>query len=223
VNTQLTTSSRIVLRKPTVTQIVRRFPAFCGTRRFITVFTSRHWSLSWARRIQSTTSDPSSLRSILILHFHLRLGVPNSLPFRYSDQILYVFLNCSIYATCPAHLTRLDFITLIKSVWCPLRCLLQPPATSSLLSPIILLSSLFSNNLSLRYSLSVRDPRFTPIQGTGKITVFCILILKSLDRTRENKRFCNKWQQTYSNFNLLLIYSWMHLCSYENLHLIIKY
>jgi hypothetical protein len=32
-------------------------PSFCGTRRFITVFTiARHLSLSWARLIQSTIS-----------------------------------------------------------------------------------------------------------------------------------------------------------------------
>jgi len=31
-----------------VTQLVKKFPAFYGTRRFITVFTTAlHWSLSW--------------------------------------------------------------------------------------------------------------------------------------------------------------------------------
>jgi hypothetical protein len=37
-----------------------------GTRRFITVFTRvRHWTLSWASRIQFATSVPISLRSIV--------------------------------------------------------------------------------------------------------------------------------------------------------------
>jgi hypothetical protein len=37
-----------------------------GTRRFITVFTeARHWTLSWASRIQFASSIPISLRSIL--------------------------------------------------------------------------------------------------------------------------------------------------------------
>jgi hypothetical protein len=39
--------SRVLLEKLTVTQLVKKFPAFYGTRRFITVFTrSSHWSLS---------------------------------------------------------------------------------------------------------------------------------------------------------------------------------
>jgi hypothetical protein len=46
-----------VLEKLTITQLVKKISAFYGTRRFITVFTwARHWSLTWARCIQSTTS-----------------------------------------------------------------------------------------------------------------------------------------------------------------------
>ena len=42
-------------------QLVKKFPAFYGTRRFITSFTSaRHLSLSWASSIQSTPPHPSS-------------------------------------------------------------------------------------------------------------------------------------------------------------------
>jgi hypothetical protein len=55
-----------VLQKPTVAQPLRKFPAFHGTRRFIAVFTrARHWSLSWARLIQSTLSpNPISSRPV---------------------------------------------------------------------------------------------------------------------------------------------------------------
>jgi hypothetical protein len=54
-----------------IVQLLKNFPAFCGTRRFITVFTrALHWSLSWARSIQSIPSHPISLRSILILSTH---------------------------------------------------------------------------------------------------------------------------------------------------------
>ena len=39
-------------------KLVKKFPAFCGTRRFITAFTSaRHLSLSWASSIQSKLSS----------------------------------------------------------------------------------------------------------------------------------------------------------------------
>jgi hypothetical protein len=42
------------------------------------VFTrARHLSLSWAKWIQSTSPNPVSLRSILILSSHLRLGLPS--------------------------------------------------------------------------------------------------------------------------------------------------
>jgi hypothetical protein len=41
------TQWKTVLDKLIVTQIVKKFPAFYGTRRFITVITTaRHWSLS---------------------------------------------------------------------------------------------------------------------------------------------------------------------------------
>jgi hypothetical protein len=46
-----------------------------GTRKFVTVFTrTRHWSLSGASWIHSTSSYSISVRSILILSSHLRLG-----------------------------------------------------------------------------------------------------------------------------------------------------
>jgi len=49
-----------------VCQLVKKFPAFYGTRKFITGFTSdRHLSLSWASSIQSILPHPTSWRSIL--------------------------------------------------------------------------------------------------------------------------------------------------------------
>jgi len=43
----LTPWSRVLLEKLTVTQLVKKFSAFYGTRRFITVFTTAlHWSVS---------------------------------------------------------------------------------------------------------------------------------------------------------------------------------
>ena len=56
----------------------QKFPAFHGTRRFITALTSvRHLSLSWASPIQSIYPHPTSRRSKLILSTHLRLGLPS--------------------------------------------------------------------------------------------------------------------------------------------------
>jgi hypothetical protein len=53
---------------------------FNGTTRLITVFTrALHWYLSYARSIRSITSHLISLRSILILSSHVRLGLPSGL------------------------------------------------------------------------------------------------------------------------------------------------
>ena len=61
-------------------QLVKKFPAFHGTRRFITALTSvRHLSLSWASPIQYIYPHPTSWRSILILSTNLRLGLPSGL------------------------------------------------------------------------------------------------------------------------------------------------
>jgi len=50
----LTPWSRVFLEKLTGSQLLKKFPAFCKTRRFITAFTSdRQLSLSWASSIQS--------------------------------------------------------------------------------------------------------------------------------------------------------------------------
>ena len=56
---------------------------------------------------------PISLRSILILSFHLHLGLPEGLfPVGLPAKILKGLLHTSILATCPAHLNVLDLITL---------------------------------------------------------------------------------------------------------------
>ena len=74
----LTQWSRVLLEKLTGFQLVKKFPAVYGTRRFITAFTSaRHLSLSWANSIHSIHSHPTSWTSILILYSHLRLGLPS--------------------------------------------------------------------------------------------------------------------------------------------------
>ena len=102
-----------VLEKLTGSQLVKKFPAFCGTRRFITAFKSaRHLSLSWARSIRSMPPHPTSWRSILILSSHLNLGFPSGLfPSGFPTKTLNTPLLCPTRATCPAHLIFLDFIT----------------------------------------------------------------------------------------------------------------
>ena len=64
----LTPWCRVLLEKLTGLQLVKKFPAFHGTRRFITaLITVRHLSLSWASPIQSIYPHPTSWKSVLIL------------------------------------------------------------------------------------------------------------------------------------------------------------
>ena len=173
----LTTWCRVLLEKLTGLQLVKKFPAFHGTRRFITALTSvRHLSLSWASPIQSIYTSPTSWRSILILSTHLRLGLPSGLlPSGFPTKTLYTPLSSPIRATCPAHLILLDFITRTilgeeyKSFSSSLCNLLHSPVTSSLLRPNILLNTIFLKHPQLPFLPQCQRPSFTPIQNNDTI------------------------------------------------------
>ena len=86
-----------VLEKLTDFQLLKKFPTFYGTRKFIIAFTSaRHLPLSWARSIQSIPHI-----RLLILFSHICLGLPSGLfPSGFPTKTLYTSLLSSIRAAC---------------------------------------------------------------------------------------------------------------------------
>ena len=103
----LTPWCKVLLEKLTGLQLVKKFPAFYGTRRFITALTSVHYlSLSWSSPTQSTHPHPTSWRSILILSTHLRLGLPSGLfPSGFPTKTLHapILLIHTRHMTSPSH------------------------------------------------------------------------------------------------------------------------
>jgi hypothetical protein len=76
--------------------------------------------------------------------------------------------------TCPVHLIlRLVNLILLGEeymLWVSLVCsFAQPPVTQSLFDPNILLSTLFSNTVNLRFSLNVKDQVSRPYRTPGQI------------------------------------------------------
>ena len=105
----LTSWCRVILEKLTGLQLVKKFPAFYGIRRFITALTSvRHLSLSWASPIQSTYPHPTSWRSILILSTHLRKVSPvvSSPPVSPPRPYMSPLLTHTRHMPSPSHSSR---------------------------------------------------------------------------------------------------------------------
>ena len=149
----LTPWCRVLLEKLTGLQLVKKFPAYHGTRRFITAITSVR--LSHVSILGQ--ANPAHIRTSHLLGIHPNIIHPStprspqwspSLRFPHQDPIHPLY--SPIRATYPAHLILLDSITRTilgekyKSFSSALCNLLHSPVTSSLLGPNILLNTMFA-------------------------------------------------------------------------------
>ena len=205
--TTTTPCCRVLLQKLTGLQLVKKFPAFHGTRRFITALTSvRHLSLFWAGPIQYIYPHPTSWRSILILSTPRSPQWYTSLRFPPQDPI-----HPPSPHPCEQHAQPISFFWILSPAQYWVRSTNNlvpryaissiPPVTSSLLGPNIL-NTMFSNTLSSLSSRNVNDQVSHPYKTTGKIIVIYILIFKFLDTNLEDKIFCTEWQQAYPDLKL---------------------
>ena len=101
-----------------VLRIVKKFPTFYGIRRFIiTIIKSRHLYLPWDRSVQSTFSQPVSLRSIWMLSSHLRWGLTSVSFLQVSvTETQDAPLLAAIHATFPAHLVFFS-VDNLDNIW----------------------------------------------------------------------------------------------------------
>jgi hypothetical protein len=85
----------------------QEFSKSYGTRRFITMFTrARHWSLSWARSVQSIPLHSVYLWSNIVLFFYLQWCLPKDFFVSGSPKAktLFAFLfSHACYMPCPIH------------------------------------------------------------------------------------------------------------------------
>jgi len=108
---QQTSWSRDFQQKLIVPQLVKKFLAYCRTRRFITVIKrARHLSLSWSGQYIPRPL-PVSWISVVTLSTNLHLGRPSGLlPIGFPTKTHFASLVTPVRANYPARLIFRDYL-----------------------------------------------------------------------------------------------------------------
>jgi hypothetical protein len=92
----LTPWSRVLLEKLTSLQLVKKFPVFYGTQRFIITFISaRHLFLSWASPVQNDTLTTIKVWSAHMYHLHIFFTL-----LQFPSTTLPLIPSSSLYFVC---------------------------------------------------------------------------------------------------------------------------
>jgi hypothetical protein len=188
----LTPWSRVPLKLPTVVQPRMEFPAFYGTRRFVTMFTTaRHWFLSRATWIQSTSLIPFSKIHLTSFSHHC-LGLLICLfPSGFPTKALYALFSRASYMPWPSHHPWLDHSNHIQ--W--------REHVMKLLTVQFSPHSYQFHPSSQTLSVYVTSrPCSKPIQNYKENYSFVYFHFYVLDGGREDTRFCElNWSRHYTN------------------------
>ena len=119
-----------------------------------------------------------------------------------------------MHPTCSGHLVLLDCITRIifgeenKSVSSTLYSLFHSSVNSSILGPNIVLSTLYSNTLSLLSSLNVRHRVSHPHIATSKIIILCLNFYIFVQQTGRRKSAMNASKHSPTSLYNKFLHEW---------------